>query len=117
MHHVTSSQQLNQVFAHPASGLTPITPVLKHVLQEKKAVALEKNLLIIIATDGAPTNAAGEIDTAALKHVLVSERNIEKVGAAAARLNLPAVAAESCAHSFLGACFAGVRHFPGLHGR
>lgn len=79
MHHVTSSQQLNEVFSHSATGLTPITPVLKHVLQEKKAVALEKNMLVIIATDGAPTNPAGEIDTAALKHVLVSERNIEKV--------------------------------------
>lgn len=79
MHHVTSSQQLHQVFAAPATGLTPITPVLKHVLQEKKAVAMEKKMLVIIATDGAPTNPAGEIDTAALKHVLVSERNVDKV--------------------------------------
>ena len=79
MHHVTSSAQLQQVFAAHPTGLTPITPVLKHVLQEKKAVALEKNMLVIIATDGAPTNAQGEVDTAALKHVLVSERNIDKV--------------------------------------
>lgn len=77
--HVTSSAQLDPVFASPASGLTPITPVLQHVLAAKKAIALERRLLVVIATDGAPTNARGEIDTAALKHVLQSERNTDRV--------------------------------------
>jgi hypothetical protein len=79
MLNVTSSQQLHAVFSTPASGLTPITPVLQHVLQAKRAIAQERNLLVIIATDGAPTNAQGEVDTAALRHVLVSERDTSKV--------------------------------------
>jgi hypothetical protein len=79
MLNVTSSAQLQQVFSTPASGLTPITPVLQHVLAAKKAIAVERNLLVIIATDGAPTNAQGEIDTASLRHCLVSERNTAKV--------------------------------------
>jgi len=79
MLNVTSSEQLGPVFAAPASGLTPITPVLQHVLQAKKAIANERKLLIVIATDGAPTNAQGEVDTAALRHVLVSERNTARV--------------------------------------
>ena len=77
--HVTSSAQLDAVFASPAAGLTPITPVLQHVLAAKKAIAVERKLLVVIATDGAPTNVRGEVDTAALKHVLTSERDINRV--------------------------------------
>ena len=76
---VTSSQQLHDVFASPAAGLTPITPVLQHVLQAKKAIALERKLLVVIATDGAPTNPQGQVDTAGLRHVLEAERNTDRV--------------------------------------
>jgi len=76
---VTASSQLDAVFAAPPSGLTPITPVFQHVLQSKRAISQERKLLVIIATDGAPTNARGEVDTAALKHVLVNERDASRV--------------------------------------
>jgi len=72
---VTSSEQVANVFNAPPAGLTPTTPVLRHVLQAKKAVSAEKKVLIIIATDGAPTNAQGEVDTAGLRHVLTTERD------------------------------------------
>ena len=75
---VTSSQQVDHLFQQPPSGLTPITPVLQHVLQAKKQVMMEKKLLILIATDGAPTNAQGEIDTPSLKRVLLHERNLQR---------------------------------------
>jgi hypothetical protein len=72
---VTSSEQVAGVFNAPPAGLTPTTPVLQHVLAAKKAISVERKVLIIIATDGAPTNAQGEIDTAGLRHVLASERD------------------------------------------
>jgi len=72
---VTSSEQVAGVFAAPPAGLTPTTPVLQHVLQAKKQVAAEKRVLVIIATDGAPTNQRGEVDIAGLKHVLQAERD------------------------------------------
>jgi len=72
---VSSSAQVANVFAAPPAGLTPTTPVLRHVLQTKKAVSAEKRVLVIIATDGAPTNAQGEVDIAGLKHVLQAERD------------------------------------------
>ena len=78
MLNVTSSQQLHDVFSAPASGLTPITPVLQHVLEAKKAIALERKLLVVIATDGAPTNPQGQVDTASLRRVLMA-RNTDKV--------------------------------------
>lgn len=77
MHQVTSSQQLGMVFASPPTGMTPITPVLQHVLNEKQNVMVERKLLIIIATDGAPTNQAGQIDTESLRRVLMA-RNSER---------------------------------------
>lgn len=76
---VTSSEQVAPVFAAPPAGLTPTTPVLRHVLQAKKAVSVEKKVLIVIATDGAPTNAQGEVDTAGLHHVLTAERDASRV--------------------------------------
>jgi hypothetical protein len=76
---VTSSEQVANVFNAPPAGLTPTTPVLRHVLQAKKAVSAEKKVLVIIATDGAPTNAQGEVDTAGLRHVLTTERDPNRV--------------------------------------
>jgi hypothetical protein len=75
MHNVTSSAQLHSVFASPPGGMTPITPVLQHVLAAKKQIMHERKLLIIIATDGAPTDSKGEVDTPVLKHVLTRERD------------------------------------------
>jgi hypothetical protein len=72
---VTSSEQVANVFNAPPGGLTPTTPVLQHVLQAKRAISAEKKVLVIIATDGAPTNAQGEVDTAGLRHVLTAERD------------------------------------------
>lgn len=79
LHGVTSSEQLHAVFAQPPSGLTPITDVLKHVLHAKRTQIQERKLLILIFTDGAPTNKAGYVDTNALKNVLLYERDPKRV--------------------------------------
>jgi hypothetical protein len=47
---VTSSAQVEAVFANPPAGLTPTTPVVQSVLAAKRAVAAEKKVLMIIAT-------------------------------------------------------------------
>jgi hypothetical protein len=63
------------VFANPPAGLTPTAPVLQHVLNAKRAVSVEKKVLLIIATDGAPTNAQGQVDVQGLHYVLANGRN------------------------------------------
>lgn len=76
---VTSSAQLEPVFAAPPAGLTPITPVLQHVLKAKAAVSVEKKVLVIVLTDGQPTNASGQVDIESLRRVMQHERNAERV--------------------------------------
>jgi hypothetical protein len=56
-------------------GPTPIVRVLRHVLQEKHLEIQERKLLVLIATDGVPTNDSGQQDTKSLEHVLRHERN------------------------------------------
>jgi hypothetical protein len=63
MHNVSSSQQIQIAFQHPPNGYTPLTQALDRILEEKKDIIREKKLLLIIATDGQPTNYKGDIDT------------------------------------------------------
>ncbi|UJR15300.1 hypothetical protein I4U23_002253 [Adineta vaga] len=58
---VKSAEELIPVFSVPPAGPTPIA------LQERK-------LLVLIATDGIPTNEAGQQDIKTLEHVLRHER-------------------------------------------
>jgi Mg-chelatase subunit ChlD len=55
-------------------GATPIVPVLRQVLQDKRNHIYERNLLILIATDGVPTDERERTDTHTLEHVLRNER-------------------------------------------
>ncbi|CAF1280531.1 unnamed protein product [Adineta ricciae] len=73
--HVKHSSQLESTFAAPPNGLTPITRVLRQILQAKKTAIQERRLLIIIATDGQPTDDYGTTDVATLERVLKYERN------------------------------------------
>ena len=56
-------------------GPTPIVRVLRHVLQEKRLEIQERKLLILIATDGVPTDDRGQQDIKSLEHALRHERN------------------------------------------
>ena len=56
-------------------GPTPILRVLRHVLREKALEIQERKLLLLIATDGIPTNESGKHDTKSLEHALRHERN------------------------------------------
>lgn len=71
---VKSAEELIPVFALPPAGPTPIARVLRHVLQEKQLEVQERKLLVLIATDGIPTNENGQQDIKTLEHVLRHER-------------------------------------------
>ncbi len=56
-------------------GPTPIVRILRQVLQEKQLEIQERKLLVLIATDGVPTNDNGQQDIKPLEHALRHERN------------------------------------------
>ncbi|CAF4501723.1 unnamed protein product [Rotaria sp. Silwood2] len=68
---------LNRLFAFFLIILcfTPITRVLREILRNKQHEIQERNLLILIATDGIPTDDDGYQDIGSLKKVLQYERN------------------------------------------
>lgn len=72
---VKDASQLASAFANPPNGLTPITRVLRQILHDKKVAIQERKLLIIIATDGQPTDDYGTTDIDTLERVLKHERN------------------------------------------
>jgi len=62
MYNVSSSQQVQMLFQYPPSGYTPLVAALDRIFREKEAVIREKKMLLIVATDGQPTNAKGDVD-------------------------------------------------------
>lgn len=92
MRNVKSAEDLIPVFAVPPAGKqttlffvflyiniiigpTPIVRILQHVLQEKRLEIQERKLLILIATDGVPTNDNGQQDIKSLERALRHERH------------------------------------------
>jgi len=66
---------ISHIFIHRiTSGPTPIVPVLRQVLQDKKKEIEERKLLILLATDGAPTDDQGHVKVDELRRVLKYER-------------------------------------------
>lgn len=51
-----------------------MVPVLRKILQEKRQQINERKLLLIIATDGVPTNENGTPDAKSLENLLRDER-------------------------------------------
>ncbi|CAF4072132.1 unnamed protein product [Adineta steineri] len=74
MFHVKNSSQLENIFAMEPEGSTPIVPVLRQVLNDKRNHVYERNLLILLATDGVPTDEYERPDVRTLEHVLKNER-------------------------------------------
>jgi hypothetical protein len=72
--HVNDSSQLNQTFSRLPNGPTPITRVLTEVLNIKRPYVHDRKLLILIATDGLPTDDAGQNDLHRLEKVLRNDR-------------------------------------------
>ncbi|CAF1383256.1 unnamed protein product [Rotaria sp. Silwood1] len=74
MFHVRNSSELIPVFALPPAGPTPIVPVLRRVLHDKQNEIEERKLLILLATDGVPTDNQGHRDIRSFEYVLKHER-------------------------------------------
>ncbi|CAM4882633.1 unnamed protein product [Rotaria socialis] len=59
-------------------GATPVVRVFRQILRDKKAQIQERNLLILLATDGAPTDDYGNLKVQELRQFLLSERKPTK---------------------------------------
>jgi len=70
---VTSASQMNAAFSFaPPAGFTPLTRALQHVLSSYREALRERKLLIVIATDGQPTDDAGRTDIPSFLNTLRS---------------------------------------------
>lgn len=70
---VKNSSELTVHFRSKPNGFTPLAKCLNTVLSDNTPVILnEKKLLIIIATDGEPTDQTGKADVAEFKRILKS---------------------------------------------
>ena len=67
---VASSAQVAAAFGPPPSGFTPLAAAVTRILVEKASVIAEKKLLLVIATDGEPTNTSGQVDIPGFASVL-----------------------------------------------
>ncbi|CAF1280549.1 unnamed protein product [Adineta ricciae] len=74
LRHVKSSEELVPIFAIPPTGPTPIVRILRYVLREKQLEIQERKLLILIATDGVPTNEHGQQDIKSFEYALRYDR-------------------------------------------
>jgi len=72
--HVNDSSKLNETFSRLPNGPTPIARVLYEVLIKKRLQTNDRKLLILIATDGLPTDDNGQNDLKRLENVLRNER-------------------------------------------
>lgn len=55
--------------------MTPIARVFRKVLQDERQVIQQRKLLILLATDGVPTNDDGAANPQELYYILSRERN------------------------------------------
>lgn len=59
---VTDSSQVRQAFQYPPQGYTPIVKTLNGIMSANRQKLSEKNCLLILATDGEPTDESGRVD-------------------------------------------------------
>ncbi|CAM4772508.1 unnamed protein product [Rotaria magnacalcarata] len=75
MKNVTDPRQVIESFSQRPSGLTPLTPALRQIFQSAASKpGSDKRLLVFVATDGAPTDANGNVDVQGLENLMRNER-------------------------------------------
>ncbi len=67
---INNPNQLDDIFNIKPKGFTPLPRVLTQVLNEHAQLSTQKKLLVIIVTDGEPTDDKGNQDINAFKAVL-----------------------------------------------
>lgn len=60
VHNVKNENQLDELFNFRPRGYTPLPRILNNLLRDNEAHLAERKLLILIATDGEPTNDKGK---------------------------------------------------------
>lgn len=68
-------EEIQSIFRDPPHGYTPITRILREVLKQRYD-STYKGRLILICTDGQPTDDKGNIRIDELKRVLENERSV-----------------------------------------
>ena len=56
---VTHSDQIQTLFQNPPGGYTPIPRVFQQIMKDNADIIREKKMLVLIATDGQPTDEVG----------------------------------------------------------
>jgi hypothetical protein len=75
MPNVTDSRQVVESFIQRPAGLTPLTAALRRIFQSAASKpGSDKRLLVFVATDGAPTDANGNVDVRSLENLMRNER-------------------------------------------
>ena len=75
MANVTDSRQVVESFSQRPGGLTPLTAALRRIFQSAAGKpGSDKRLLVFVATDGAPTDANGNVDVRSLEDLMRNER-------------------------------------------
>ena len=69
---ITSADQLKNNFTPPPNGYTPLTQTLQKVLNDNANTRDERKLLVIICTDGEPTDTNGKTNIQEFKKCLLS---------------------------------------------
>lgn len=67
---VATSAQVAAAFAPPPNGYTPLARAVSGIFEEKATVIKERKLLLIILTDGQPTDEVGNPQVEEFKRVL-----------------------------------------------
>jgi len=75
---IKDSRDVDHAFERTPSGYTPLVPVLRKIFQSKLASpGRDKKLLVLVATDGRPTNDDGDDNVEELEHLMRYTRKSE----------------------------------------
>lgn len=77
---VKESAVVDQIFRIPPNGYTPLVPILERVIEEHESSRdSHKKLLLLVGTDGEPTNHWGDSDVSALEHLMMEKRPVDAI--------------------------------------
>lgn len=78
MRNVTDTRQVVESFTQRPAGLTPLTAALRQIFQSNASRPNgDKQLLVFVATDGAPTDPNGNADIRSLENLMRNERRAQ----------------------------------------
>lgn len=76
---IMHASQLEQQFREGPGGYTPLANAFNAVLSQNRDEIREKKLLVIVVTDGQPTDTVGNVDIKGFKNVLQSRSPMDRI--------------------------------------